>query len=65
MANETSTKAVGETLAEMKQSSQELKQRIEELRRKTEMPVNASLGNPQIDAENADGRNDLPDRDDD
>jgi hypothetical protein len=65
MANETSTKAEGETLAEMKRSSQELKQRIEELRRKTEMPVNASLGNPQIDAENADGRNDLPDGDDD
>jgi hypothetical protein len=64
MANETSTKAEGETLAEMKRSSQELKQRIEELRRKTEMPVNASLGNPQIDAENADGRNDLPDGDD-
>ena len=53
-----------ETLDELKRHSHDLKERIEELRRKTEMPINSALGNPRIDAENADGRNDLPPDDD-
>ena len=44
----------------LEQASRDLKQRIEEQRRKSAMPVNASLGDPEIDARNADGRNDLP-----
>ena len=28
------------------------------------MPLNASLGDPKIDARNADGRNDLPEEED-
>jgi hypothetical protein len=53
-----------ETLAELKRHSQDLKERIEEQRRKSAMPVNSSLGDPEIDAENADGRRDLPEQDD-
>jgi hypothetical protein len=53
----------GETEADLKRHSQDLKQRIEEQRRKSAMPVNSSLGSPRIDAENADGRRDLPDDD--
>ena len=49
----------------MKRRSQELKDKIEEQRRKNDMPINSSLGNPETDAENADGRRDLPDEDDD
>jgi hypothetical protein len=54
-----------ETLADLKKSSDDLKRRIEEEKRKSAMPINPSLGNPEVDARNADGRNDLPDRDDD
>ncbi len=64
MTDETSTKAARETLADMKQSSEDLKHKIDELRKKTDMPVNSSLGDPKIDAENADGRRDLPDDED-
>jgi len=51
-------------LAELERASQDLKARIVEARLKSDMPINASLGNPEIDARNADGRNDLPDDDD-
>ena len=50
-------------LETLKQESQDLKARIEALRRKTEMPLNASLGDPAIDAANADGHNDVKDED--
>ena len=55
----------GKTLADLKRHSEDLKARIEEQRRKSAMPVNSSLGNPEIDAENADGRRDLKDDDED
>ncbi len=50
---------------DLKQRSQQLKDKIEEQRRKTDMPVNSALGSPKIDADNADGHNDLPDDEDD
>jgi hypothetical protein len=50
-------------LADLERQSQELKARIAEQRRRSAMPVNASLGDPAIDARNADGRNDLADED--
>jgi len=53
------------SLADLKKASQDLKQRIIDEKRKHDMPVNASLGDPNIDADNADGHNDLPDSDDD
>jgi hypothetical protein len=61
MPKDTDPQRPGETLADLKRHSEDLKARIEEQRRKSAMPVNSSLGNPQIDAENADGRRDLPD----
>lgn len=45
----------------LKHEADDLKQRIEDLRRKTDMPVNSALGSPKIDAENADGRRDVKD----
>jgi len=54
----------GETLDDLKRHAQDLKERIEEQRRKSAMPINSALGSPRIDAENADGRNDLPADDD-
>ena len=49
----------------LKQQADDLKQRIEALRRKTDMPVNSALGSPKIDAENADGRRDVKDEEED
>ena len=63
MANPTPTPE--EDLESLKRHSKDLKDRIEEQRRKSDMPLNASLGNPETDAENADGRRDLPDEDED
>ena len=45
----------------LSEEAADLKRRIEELRRKTDMPVNSALGSPKIDAENADGRRDVKD----
>ncbi len=49
---------------DLKHDADDLKERIEELRRRTDMPVNSALGSPKIDAENADGRRDVKDDDD-
>jgi hypothetical protein len=53
------------TLETLKQASHDLKERIEEQKRKSAMPLNSSLGDPAIDAANADGHNDRPDEEDD
>jgi len=53
------------SLEELKRSSEDLKKRIEEERRKLDMPINSSLGDPKIDADNADGHNDLHEEEDD
>ena len=58
-------KSPEEDLEALKRHSQDLKDRIEEQRRKNAMPVNSSLGNPETDAENADGRRDLKDDEED
>ena len=49
---------------ELRHDADDLKNRIEELRRKTDMPVNSALGSTKIDAENADGRRDVKDEKD-
>jgi hypothetical protein len=53
-----------ETLADLKAASRDLKQRIDEEKRKHDMSINGSLGDPEVDARNADGRRDLPNEDD-
>ena len=50
---------------ELKKEADELKQKIDDLRRKNDMPVNSALGSPKIDAENADGRHDVKDDEED
>jgi hypothetical protein len=57
--------AAARSLADLKNASQDLKQRIADEKQRNDMPVNSSLGDPKIDARNADGRNDLPESDDD
>jgi len=64
MPKDTEPQVPGETVEDLKRHSQDLKDRIEEQRRKSAMPVNSSLGNPEIDAENADGRRDIKDDED-
>ena len=54
-----------ETLADLKRHAGDLKRRIEEQRKKSAMPVNSALGSPAIDADNADGHNDVKDDEDD
>jgi hypothetical protein len=49
------------SLDTLKQASHDLKERIEEQRRKSAMPLNSSLGDPATDAANADGHNDVKD----
>jgi hypothetical protein len=49
---------------QLQRASEDLKKRIEEERRKNAMPLNSSLGDPAIDAANADGHNDLKEDDD-
>ncbi len=65
MAKDPEPQRPGETLGDLKRHSEDLKARIEEQKRKSAMPVNSSLGNPEIDAENADGRRDIKGDDDD
>jgi hypothetical protein len=57
--------AAARSLADLKNASQDLKQRIADEKQRNDMPVNSSLGDPKIDARNADRRNDLPESDDD
>jgi len=65
MAKDGEPQKPDETISDLKRHSDDLKARIEEQKRKSAMPVNSSLGNPEIDAENADGRRDLHGDDDD
>ena len=52
------------TLADLKEASRDLRERIIEEKKRNDMPINSSLGDPEVDARNADGRNDLPEEDD-
>jgi hypothetical protein len=57
-------KAFERSLAELEAASRDLKERIIDEKRRNDMPIDSALGNPEIEKQNADGRNDLPDRDD-
>ncbi len=62
---ETDRREATPSFDDLKQAANDLKQRIEEQRRKSAMPVNSSLGDPATDAANADGHNDIKDDEDD
>ncbi|MFZ2106724.1 MAG: hypothetical protein WAV18_15360, partial [Roseiarcus sp.] len=57
-------KAFERSLADLEAASRNLKERIIDEKRRNDMPIDSALGNPDTERENADGRNDLPDRDD-
>ncbi|THD42206.1 MAG: hypothetical protein E7774_16280 [Bradyrhizobium sp.] len=49
----------------MQDASAQLKSKIAEARKRNDMPLDSTLGNPRWDADAADGHLDLPDDDDD
>jgi hypothetical protein len=55
--------SIEQKLGDLESASRDLKQRIDDEKRKHDMPINSSLGDPSIDAANADGHNDLPEED--
>ena len=57
-------RAFERSLADLETASRDLKERIIEEKRRNDMPIDSALGNPDTEKQNADGRNDLPDRDD-
>ena len=59
MGKEPAKQDKDDSLDELKAASSALKEKIVDEKRKNDMPINASLGDPEIDARNADGRNDL------
>ncbi len=50
----------GDSLSDLREASRALKEKIIEEKKRNDMPVNSSLGDPEVDARNADGRNDVP-----
>ena len=64
-AADAAKEAASGSLARLKQASSDLKQRIIDQKRRNDLPLDAALGNPSEEAKNADGRNDLPDTEDD
>jgi hypothetical protein len=54
-----------ESLTELRKASEDLKARIAEARRRSEMPIDSALGNPNWEQDAADGRFDVPDEEDD
>jgi len=57
-------RAFERSLADLEAASRNLKERIIDERRRNDMPIDPALGDPETEKQNADGRNDLPDRDD-
>ena len=64
-ANSLGVQAVERSLADLEAASTDLKERIIEEKKRNSMPIDSALGNPEIERQNADGRNDLPDTDED
>jgi hypothetical protein len=52
------------SLKSLKEASSQLKARIEEEKRRHDMPLDSALGNPEEEERNSDGRLDLPNDDD-
>ncbi len=61
----TGERAFEQSLEQLQGQSRDLKAKIAEERQRHEMPIDSALGDPAIERRNADGRNDLPDRDED
>jgi hypothetical protein len=61
----TKTAETIESLARLKESSNKLREKIVDEKRRRDMPIDSALGNPEEEVRNADGHLDLPDTDDD
>ena len=57
--------AESEPLPELRKASEDLKTKIDEAKRRNDMPLDSALGNPAWERNAADGRLDVPDEDDD
>jgi hypothetical protein len=62
---DTKTAETVRSLAKLKESSNKLREKIVEEKRRRDMPIDSALGNPEEEVRNADGHLDLPDTDDD
>jgi hypothetical protein len=51
--------------AELRKASEQLKTKIEEAKRRNDMPLDSALGNPNWENDAADGRFDRPESEDD
>jgi hypothetical protein len=56
--------AEGESPADLRKASEDLKAKIAEAKRRNDMPVDSALGNPGWERSAADGHLDVPDQDD-
>ena len=56
--------AEGESLPELRKAADDLKAKIDEAKRRNDMPIDSALGNPGWEQRAADGHLDVPDRDD-
>jgi hypothetical protein len=54
----------GGSLPELRKAADDLKAKIEEAKRRNDMPVDSALGNPGWEQRAADGHLDVPDQDD-
>ena len=52
------------SLPELRKAADDLKSKIDEAKRRNDMPVNSALGNPGWEQRAADGHLDIPDQDD-
>jgi hypothetical protein len=68
MANETKpgtkTDETIQSLARLKETSNKLREKIVEEKRRRDMPIDSALGDPEEEVRNADGHLDLPETDD-
>lgn len=62
--SEQSTEDFSKSLERLKQESQEVKAKIEQEKRRHDLPLDSSLGDPAWEEKAADGRFDVPDDED-
>jgi hypothetical protein len=60
----TETEETVQSLARLKETSNKLREKIVEEKRRRDMPIDSALGDPEQEVRNADGHLDLPDTDD-
>jgi len=65
IAPRESERGFEKSLKDLEETSRDLKRRIEDERRRENLPIDPALGDPEIERRSADGSNDLPDRDED